>query len=98
MDVKKELSVVRLTGKYLLGFRQSYLSVIRKNARAVVVAKNCPENKRQLLEMAARTANIPLIYSDLVAREIGQALGKPFGASTVAILDPGNSSILGESS
>lgn len=97
MDVRKELSVVRLTGKYLLGFRQSYLSVLRRNARAVVVAKNCPENQRQILELAAKTANIPLIYSDLASREIGQALGKPFGASTVAILDPGNSSILGES-
>lgn len=98
MDVRKELSVIRLTGKYLLGFRQSYLSVVRKSARAVVLANNCPENHRRMLELAAKTTDVPVIYTDLTAREIGQALGKPFGASTVAIIDPGNSSILGEAS
>lgn len=98
MDVRKELSVIRLTGKYLLGFRQSYLSVVKKSAKAVVLASNCPEEMRQMLELAARTARTPLIYSDLTSREIGQALGKPFGASVVAIIDPGNSSILGEAS
>ncbi|MCS7146024.1 MAG: ribosomal L7Ae/L30e/S12e/Gadd45 family protein [Nitrososphaerota archaeon] len=98
MDVRKELSVIRITGKYLLGFRQSYLSIVRKSAKAVVLANNCPENQRSMLELAAKTTQIPLIYSDLTARELGQALGKPFGSSTVAIIDPGNSSILGEAS
>ncbi len=98
MDVRKELGVIRLTGKYLLGFRQSYLSVVRRSAKAVVLASNCPESVRQKLELAAKISEIPIIYSDLTAREIGQALGKPFGASTVAIIDLGNSSLLGEAS
>ncbi|MEM4404507.1 MAG: ribosomal L7Ae/L30e/S12e/Gadd45 family protein, partial [Nitrososphaerota archaeon] len=89
-------SVIRLTGKYLLGFRQSYLSIVRKSAKAVLLASNCPEDLRGMIELAAKTSEVPLIYSGLTAREIGQALGTPFSASAVAIIDPGNSSILGE--
>ncbi|GBC71085.1 hypothetical protein HRbin02_00863 [Candidatus Calditenuaceae archaeon HR02] len=98
MDVRKELGVIRLTGKYLIGFRQSYISVVRRSAKAVVLASNCPDDMRQKLELAAKISETPIIYSDLTAREIGQALGKPFSASTVAIIDPGNSSLLGEAS
>jgi len=96
LDIRRELTVVRLTGKYILGFRQSYLSVIKRAARAVVLAANCPEDFRASMELAAKASSIPVIKADLTAREIGRVLGRPFGASAVAILDPGNSSILGE--
>lgn len=98
MDVRKELGVIRLTGKYLLGFRQSYLSVVKGSAKAVVLSRNCPDGMRQKLELVAKVSGTPVIYSDLTAREIGQALGKPFSVSTVAIIDLGNSSLLGETS
>ena len=93
MDIKKELGVIKRTGKYVLGTRQTYLSILNKKARVVILASNCPHDKRLELSVAAKMRGVPLIESRLAAREIGLTLGKPFGAAAVAVIDPGSSSL-----
>lgn len=94
VDVKKELSIVRRTGKFILGYRQSYLAVLSGKARLVVLSRNCPSEKRSEMMIAARLRGVKVIEAEYDSRDVGLALGKPFGASAVAILDPGSSSLL----
>jgi large subunit ribosomal protein L30e len=96
MDIKRELGVVRMTGKYIVGFRQSYLSVVKGSAKAVILANNTPSDLRAVMEVAAKTSGVPVIYANIDSRELGKAIGKPFWVSTITVLDPGNSSILGD--
>jgi large subunit ribosomal protein L30e len=95
LDLRRELGVVRMTGKYIVGFRQSYLSVLRGAAKAVILASNCPSSLRTMMEIAARASGVQVIYADIDSRELGKAVGKPFWVSTLSVIDPGNSSILG---
>jgi len=94
MDIKKELSIIRRTGKYILGYRQSYLAVLSGKARLVILSRNCPPEKRSEMMVAARMRGVRVIEAEYDSRDVGLALGKPFGASTVAIIDPGSSSLL----
>lgn len=93
MDIKTELTVLRRTGKFVLGFRQSYLSMLRRESKVVLVAKDCPEKFRRELRMASRMTGIEVVETGLSSLELGRLLGKPFHASTIAVLDPGTSSL-----
>jgi large subunit ribosomal protein L30e len=94
MDIKKELSIVRRTGKFILGYRQSYLAVLSGKARLVVLSRNCPAEKRSEMMVAAKMRGVRVIETEHDSRDVGLALGKPFSASVVAIIDPGSSSLL----
>lgn len=93
MDIKTELTVLRRTGRFVLGFRQSYLSMLRRESKAVLVARDCPERFRAELSAASKMTGIQLIETGLSSMELGRLLGKPFHASTVAVIDPGSSSL-----
>jgi large subunit ribosomal protein L30e len=94
MDIKKELSIVRRTGKFVLGYRQSYLADLSGKARLVVLSRNCPAEKRSEMMVAAKMRGVRVIETEHDSRDVGLALGKPFSASVVAIIDPGSSSLL----
>jgi len=94
VDVKKELSIIRRTGKFILGYRQSYLAVLSGKAKFVVLSRNCPAEMRSEMMVAAKMRDVKVIEADFDSRDMGLALGKPFGASVVAIIDPGSSSLL----
>ena len=94
MDIRKELQVISRTGKYIMGFRQSKLAALNRKAKLLILARNCPEEMRIEAEIISKTTGTPLLKTDISAEDIGLALRKPFRAACVAVLDPGNSSIL----
>lgn len=94
VDVKKELSIVRRTGKFILGYRQSYLAVLSGKARLVVLSRNCPAEMRSEIMVAAKLRGVKVIEADYDSRDVGLALGKPFRAAVVAVVDPGSSALL----
>ncbi|MCS7142337.1 MAG: 50S ribosomal protein L30e [Aigarchaeota archaeon] len=96
MDIRKELEVVRRTGKVIVGGRQVYLSALNRKAKLVILARNCPEDFRRRIKVIARINNIKIIDSEIEGREVGLALGKPFSTTAVAVIDPGSSSLVGE--
>ena len=94
MDLRKELQVISRTGRYIMGFRQSKLAALNKKAKLLILARNCPDEIKIEAEIISRTTGVPVLKTDITAEDIGLALRKPFGAACIAILDPGNSSIL----
>ncbi|MCX8203678.1 MAG: ribosomal L7Ae/L30e/S12e/Gadd45 family protein [Nitrososphaeria archaeon] len=93
MDVKTELRVLRRTGKVVFGFRQSYLALMRGEASVVLVSSDCPERFRRELQVAAAMKGAKVVDAGVSSSELSRLLGKPFHASTVAVIDAGSSNL-----
>ncbi|MCS7133071.1 MAG: 50S ribosomal protein L30e [Nitrososphaeria archaeon] len=93
-DLKRHFEVIARTGKMILGFRQSYLSVINRKAKLVILAGNCPPNLEKEMIVACKMTGIPCIKVNIPGIELGYMIGRPFSAAVISILDPGSSNIL----
>jgi len=91
MDLNHALKVALETGKVRLGLTETRDAAAAKKARLLIVAKSCPDEK---LKSDRTVGKIPVYHFDGTAVELGQACGKPFPISAMAILDPGSSAIL----
>jgi large subunit ribosomal protein L30e len=91
MDLNHALKVALETGKVRLGLAETVEAAAAKKARLVIVSRTCPDAK--LREQRA-VGKIPVYHFDGTAVDLGQACGKPFPISAMAILDPGSSAIL----
>jgi len=91
MDLNHALKVALETGKVRLGLEETREAAEAKKARLLIVAKSCPDAK---LRSERAVGKIPVFHFDGTAVELGQACGKPFPISAMAILDPGTSAIL----
>jgi large subunit ribosomal protein L30e len=91
MDLNHALKVALETGKVRLGLTETREAAQAKKARMLIVAKSCPDEK---LRTERAIGKIPIYHFDGSAVDLGQACGKPFPISAMAILDPGSSAIL----
>ena len=91
MDLNHALKVALETGKVRLGLEESRAAADAKKARLLIVANTCPDPK---LRADRTVGKIPVYHFDGTAVDLGQACGKPFPISVMAILDPGSSAIL----
>lgn len=96
LNIKKELEIISRTGKIILGYRQTYLSVLNRKAKLVLTAKNCPEGIEKRLGVASKLTGIPVMKMDINSDEVGYILGKPFRVAVLSVIDAGSSSILEE--
>lgn len=93
-ELAKALLTAYKTGKVVLGFRRSVKLAMLGKAKAVVVAANAPPEFKADLKRYASLSKIPVITFPGTNVELGTLLGKPFGISAMAIIDPGQSNIL----
>jgi len=93
-DLKRHLEVIARTGKMILGFRQSHLSILNKKARLIILADNCPQKFEREIVIACKMTKIPYVKVSVPGTELGYIAGKPFSAAVISILDPGSSNIL----
>ena len=91
MDLAHALKVALETGKVELGLTQTLAAAEAKKARLLIVAKTCPNAK---LTKDRTVGKVPIYHYEGTAVELGQACGRPFPISAMAILDPGSSAIL----
>ncbi|HXW66895.1 MAG TPA: 50S ribosomal protein L30e [Thermoplasmata archaeon] len=91
MDLAHALKVALETGTVRLGLTETLDAAKAKKARLVIVARTCPE---PTLTQHRALGKIPVYHYDGTAVDLGQACGKPFPISAMAILDPGSSAIL----
>jgi large subunit ribosomal protein L30e len=91
MDLAHALKVALETGKVRIGLTESLDAAEAKKARLVIVATTCPEPR---LAKERALGKVPIYHFDGTAVDLGQACGKPFPISAMAILDPGSSAIL----
>jgi large subunit ribosomal protein L30e len=91
MDLNHALKVALETGKVRLGLTETREAAAAKKARLLIVSKTCPDDK---LRSERAIGKIPVYHFDGTAVDLGQACGKPFPISAMAIVDPGSSAIL----
>ncbi len=94
MEVSKELGRAVSSGKVAIGTDRTLKVVRRGQARLVIVASNCPKEPLEDVRQYSSIAGVRLHVFDRDSRELGLACGKPFTVNMVAVVNPGNSSIL----
>ncbi len=93
MDVNRALRTAVTTGKVLLGGDQTKKAIQKGEAKLVVVASNHPEGAG--IQSAAEAKGIPVYTFMGRGTDLGPAVGKPFAVGVLAILDPGESDVMG---
>jgi large subunit ribosomal protein L30e len=91
MDLAHALKVALETGKVEIGLTETLAAAEGKKARLLIVARTCPNPK---LTKERAMGKVPIYHYEGTAVELGQACGRPFPISAMAILDPGSSAIL----
>ncbi len=91
MDLAHALKVALETGTVKIGLVETRAAVDAKKARLLIVAKSCPDPQ---LTKERAIGKVPIYHYDGSAVDLGQACGRPFPISAMAVLDPGSSAIL----
>jgi large subunit ribosomal protein L30e len=91
MDLAHALKVALETGTVKIGLTETRDAVDAKKAKLLIVAKSCPD---RALTKERAIGKVPIFHYDGSAVDLGQACGRPFPISALAILDPGSSAIL----
>ena len=91
MDLAHALKVALETGKVQIGLTETLAAAEAKRARLLIVARTCPN---PTLAKERAVGKVPIYHYDGTAVELGQACGRPYPISAMAILDPGSSAIL----
>lgn len=91
MDLAHALKVALETGKVRIGLEETRAAAKAKKAKLLIVARSCPD---AALRTDRAVGKIPVYHYEGTAVELGQACGKPFPISAMAIVDAGSSAIL----
>lgn len=94
VNVVRELQTAIRTGKVVLGSKQTLKNVVNGRAKLVIVASNIPEHLRRDLERYCKISNTPIYTFPGTSWDLGAVCNKPFMVAALAVLDPGESSIL----
>ncbi len=81
------------TGKVSFGSETTIKAIKRGNARGVVLSSNCPEQKAREITELAKNAGIRIYAYPGTSLELGEACGKPFPISAIAIYDYGDADL-----
>lgn len=88
IDVVRALKTAATTGDVRFGLSETKKSVKKGEAKMVVVSNNCPDQS-----IVSGPQPKVLVFNGTNV-ELGNACGKPFPISALAIVSPGESNIL----
>jgi large subunit ribosomal protein L30e len=88
IDVVRALKTAATTGDVRFGLAETRKSVKKGEAKLVVVSSNCPDQS----VVSGKSPKVMVFNGTNV--ELGNACGKPFPISALAIVSPGESNIL----
>ena len=88
IDLVRALKTAATTGEVRFGLAETKKSVKKGEAKLVVVSSNCPDKS------VVSGPSPKVIVFDGTNVELGNACGKPFPISALAIVSPGESNIL----
>ncbi len=89
-DIARSLRLAVTTGEVRFGYTQAKKAVKAKQAKLIVVAKNCPTQHR----LALAGGGAKLHEFEGTNFDLGAICGKPFAVSALAVVKPGESDIL----
>ncbi len=95
-DVNRELQKVLNKGEVRIGSKETIKAFMRREAKIIIHASNCPEKIKKVFEDADTEENGDLTIYKYPANnlELGLACGKPYSIASLCITDTGDSEIL----
>lgn len=93
-NVIREIQTALRTGKVVIGYKQTRKKLANGEAKMVILAKNAPTDIVEEILYYSKLADVPVYIFEGTSRELGAACNKPFFVSAMAIIHPGESSIL----
>lgn len=94
MDVNEELRKTESTGKVVLGSNETLDATRAEESKLTILSATCPTDVEEDIREHAMEKGIPLYFYPGGSEDLGLAMGKPFLVSTMAVIDPGDSSVL----
>ncbi|MFH1247263.1 MAG: 50S ribosomal protein L30e [Candidatus Micrarchaeota archaeon] len=94
MDLNTSIRMAVDTGKTVLGSEKAKKFALLGEAKAIIVAKNCPAAVKQDITHYASMSGVPIIEFKGSNMALGVVCGKPFSVSALSIVEAGNSDIL----
>ena len=94
IDVARELRVALNTGKVIIGSKRTIKTLIHGKAKMAIIAANCPKDIRRDIEYFAKLSKTPVYVFPGSSWDLGAVCQKPFMVASLAVIDPGESSIL----
>jgi len=94
MDVAREIRKAMETGKVIMGTDKSLKALKNGDAKLVIYASNCESESKDDLDYYSNLGNVPTLQYKGTGVDLGMVCGKPFVVSMIAILSPGDSTIL----
>ncbi len=92
--IKAAIRLAVETGKVDFGSRKGLHNAFTSQAKAIVVAKNTPQEVRDRVLKNARATGVKIVEFEGSSMELGAVCGKPFPVAVLSIYDPGTSNIL----
>ncbi len=89
-----EIRLLVKTGKVVLGSKRSLDAIKLGKAKGVVLASKLPRYIEEDVLYYAKISGVKVIRFPGSSHDLGATIGKPFPVATIAILDPGESSLL----
>ncbi len=81
------------TGKVSLGTETTIKAIKKGLARGVLLSSNCPEQRAKEIMDLAKKSNVRVYMYPGTSLELGEACGKPFPVSAMAIFDYGDADL-----
>jgi large subunit ribosomal protein L30e len=89
IDMNRALKTASTTGDVRFGLAETRKAMKKGEAKMIVVAENCPD-----APAAPAGTNLRIVVYKGTNIELGNACGKPFPISALAVVSPGESNIL----
>lgn len=83
------------TGEVLFGIRETEKSVLHGKGELIIISSNCPIRSAEKLRHFSGIFGIPMIDFPGSGLELGAVCGKPFVVSTLVVINPGKSKVIG---
>ncbi len=95
MSLEQPIGSAVNTGECRIGAKSSITAIKMGKAKLVVVAANAPIDVLEDIEYYANMGNIPTKRFEGTSWDLGEVIGKPFMVAAIAVIEPGDSNILG---
>lgn len=94
VDLTKELPLLFKTGKVIYGYKEVVSALYHSKILGVIVASKVPKQIKDKVIYYCKLAGVPYYIFEGSSVELGKLCGKNFVISSIAILNPGESSIM----
>jgi len=94
IDVNKQIKIVVKTGKIDFGCEEAVDAARAGRAKLIILASNCPEDRRKQILSNAGLSRIPVYTYSGSSLDLATACEKPFVVAAVTVREPGDSEIL----